>query len=174
MFTILIAERARSGLAHAGYELIGSWEHSQLFAWLLWGKHCRDCSTASYICRNYNYLCLDGNIYKKAIFDWSDGVAARQIAGGRSHWRIRQGNRETAQNLTSIRMWSQTIGKYPPTFLDESEKTLNMSHTIAGEWLFGNMLRTDPAKAKRIAIWHDTYKDSEMQDRHISIRTARE
>lgn len=81
---------------------------------------------------------------------------------------------ETTKNPASIPIWSQIIGKYPPTFLGECQKTLNMSQTIVEEWLSGNMLKEDPAKAKEIAVWLGTHKDSAMHDRHISIRTAKE
>lgn len=81
---------------------------------------------------------------------------------------------DTTNNPASIPMWSQIIGKYPPTYLGECQKALDMSKAIVQQWLSGNMLKNDPDKAKKIAIWLGTHQDSAMHDRHISMRTAQE
>lgn len=88
-----------------------------------------------------------------------------------------QAVRETTENPGSIPMWSQIIGKYPPTYLGDCQKAVDASQAMVAEWLETNMFSScedAEEKAKEVAEWLGTHANSAMHNRHITAASAKE
>ena len=84
---------------------------------------------------------------------------------------------EVTSNPGAAPMWAQIIGQYPPTFLGDCQKALDLSESTVKRWLVENMLsnESNPTDiAERIASVLCDHKRSAMHNRHFSYRELRD
>ena len=84
---------------------------------------------------------------------------------------------EVTRNPGAVPIWAQIIGQYPPTFLGDCQKALELSEATVKKWLAENMLagEQDPEGiAGHIASTLCDHKQSSMHNRHFSYRELRD
>lgn len=82
--------------------------------------------------------------------------------------------REVAENPSSTPLWQQLISKYPPAFIGECQRALNVSKTILQTSLENNMFKDDDSRLAEVVDKLSSHEDSGMHDRHYSVDYARE
>lgn len=78
---------------------------------------------------------------------------------------------QVSENPASAAIWSQIICQYPPTFLGDCQRVVDMSTNMVGSWLRGNMFQGDPdcdAAVERILGLLCDHSQSAMHNRHFA------
>ena len=100
----------------------------------------------------------------------------RGIAAGGVIEEFKAAVDEVTSNPGAAPIWAQIIGQYPPTFLGDCQKALDLSESTVKQWLVENMLsgEVDPDKtADNIASVLCDHKQTAMHNRHFSYRELR-
>ena len=74
-------------------------------------------------------------------------------------------------NPDSLPIWQIILGKYPPTFVGECQKAVEMANEVVTDWLTGNMFLADKdasEKAKNIVEKLTDHAKMKTHSRHIS------
>lgn len=101
----------------------------------------------------------------------------RGIAAGGVIEEFEAAINEVTRNPGAAPIWAQIIGQYPPTFLGDCQKALELSETTVKRWLAENMLMGEPDPediAGHIASMLCDHKQSSMHNRHFSYRELRD
>ncbi len=89
-----------------------------------------------------------------------------------------QAKEEIISNPNSIPFWQPIIGKYPPTFIGQCYKAIELSSEVVKKWLENNsMFKDDTKKTQKIAKIMNYLNNNEhtkMHSRHIGIDKAQE
>lgn len=101
----------------------------------------------------------------------------RGIAAGGVIEEFEAAVNEVTNNPGAAPIWAQIIGQYPPTFLGDCQKALDLSEATVKKWLIENMLsdEDDPdAIAEKIASELCDHKRTAMHNRHFSYKDLRD
>ncbi len=99
-----------------------------------------------------------------------------QFSGLPAHGVIEEFNAaiEAVKNTPhSLPIWQAIIGKYPPTFIGECQKAMDMANQIVGDWLFNNMFDGEAdalSKSNRIVSELTDHATMKTHGRHISLQ----
>lgn len=91
-----------------------------------------------------------------------------------------QAKKEITENPNSIVFWQQIIGKYPPAFIGQCYKAIELSKDVVENWLkTGDMFINDTEEQKKQKIksimgYLNDNKYTKIHSRHIGIDKARE
>lgn len=91
-----------------------------------------------------------------------------------------QAKKEIMENPNSIVFWQQILGKYPPTFIGQCYKSIELSTDVVENWLdTGDMFINDNAtekkkKIKTIMEYLNNNQYTKIHSRHIGIDKAKE
>ena len=89
-----------------------------------------------------------------------------------------QAKQEILQNPNSIPFWQPIIGKYPPTFIGQCYKAIELSNDVVRKWLeTGDMFIEDPKKDIKISSIMNYLNNNEhtkIHSRHIGVDQAKE
>ncbi len=75
---------------------------------------------------------------------------------------------DVEENPASLGLWGQIIGKYPPTFLVECQKVVDMSKEIIRKWLSQNMLKDSADNLDKALTLLCDHSESVVHNRHFS------
>lgn len=85
---------------------------------------------------------------------------------------------EIVKNPKTIPLWQLMISKYPPAFIEQCYKAIELSNELIKEWLEnGAMFKNDEKKTekiKNIIQYLNNNKETKIHSRHISARKAKE
>lgn len=85
---------------------------------------------------------------------------------------------EIIENPKTIPMWQLILNKYPPAFIEQCYKAIELSKELIKEWLEnGAMFDGDDNKAtkvKSIIKYLNNNEDTKIHSRHISAKKAKE
>lgn len=85
---------------------------------------------------------------------------------------------EIVKNPKTIPLWQLMISKYPPAFIEQCYKAIELSNELIKEWLEnGAMFENDEEKTKKIKNiiqYLNNNKETKIHSRHISARKAKE
>lgn len=89
-----------------------------------------------------------------------------------------QAKNEIISNPQSIPFWQPIIGKYPPTFIGQCYKAIELSSDVVRKWLEeGSMFENDTEKDQKInkiMNYLNNNEHTKMHSRHIGIDKAKE
>lgn len=71
-------------------------------------------------------------------------------------------------------LWQFILSKYHPTFLSSCNHAIDMSETLAKEWLSSNMCNGDNKTVKKILNHFSSHDDHKTHSRHISAKKCKE
>ena len=71
-------------------------------------------------------------------------------------------------------LWQFIISKYHPTFLSSCQHAIDMSNTLARNWLMENMCNGDETKVNKILESFSSHDDQKTHSRHISVDKCKE
>lgn len=82
------------------------------------------------------------------------------------------------KNPHNIPLWQQMISKYPPAFLEECEKAIELATTIVPRWLKENMLSGQDEKEKEIIVKSiidnlNNPRETKEHSRHVHFDKAK-
>lgn len=106
----------------------------------------------------------------------SIGPTDPQIAGAPASGIVEEFQdaiRDVSENPASAPIWAQIIGKYPPAYIGESMKALQVSQNILSESLSLNMLADKPNLVPTVVNQLTSHTESGMHDRHFNSDKAR-
>lgn len=81
---------------------------------------------------------------------------------------------EAHRDPSSLPLWQQLIAKYPPAFVGECQRALDISKSILQNSLERNMFSDDDSSLDSVVNRLSSHEDSGMHDRHYSAETAKE
>lgn len=105
-----------------------------------------------------------------------------QLGGLPAHGVVEEFHRahqEMRDDQSKAFVWTPIISKYPPTFVGECEKAINLSETMVKQWLISNMLSKLPpeeinSRADRIITDLGDHAVTKSHSRHLSIDKCRD
>lgn len=84
-----------------------------------------------------------------------------------------QARKDILSNPKNAALWQFIIQKYHPTFLSTCQHAVDLTGTLAKEWLLDNMCAGDKRHANRILKLFSSHKDSKTHARHIMVDACR-
>ncbi len=84
---------------------------------------------------------------------------------------------EVKEDPSTLEIWRTVVSKYPPTFIGECAKAIELSETLVASWLSMNMLASDKNredKVNKIVDALSDHKNSLTHSRHIDALQAKE
>ena len=88
--------------------------------------------------------------------------------------------KEIIENPKTIPVWQPIITKYPPAFIEQCYKAIELSKELMKEWLYnGEMFRDEPEKEKEkkienIITYLNNNEMTKIHSRHINTKKAKE
>ena len=80
-----------------------------------------------------------------------------------------QARKDILSNPKNAALWQFIIQKYHPTLLSTCQHAVDLTGTLAKEWLLDNMCDGDKRHANRILKLFSSHKDSKTHARHIMV-----
>lgn len=88
-------------------------------------------------------------------------------------------SRDIKENPHNIPLWQTMLAKYPPAFLEDCERAIDLADTIVPEWLKSNMFdelndEDRDARIKRIKEHLNNPSNTKEHSRHVHYEQARD
>lgn len=96
------------------------------------------------------------------------GVSAYEVLQ-----QIETAKQEIIDNPNTALFWQQFIGKYPPLFLRECTKVIELSEEVARKWLQGGGMTTDNDIINEIINFFNSNEHTKEHARHIDMDRAK-
>lgn len=103
--------------------------------------------------------------------------SVRNVSAHAVFEEFKRAQEEVSKDPTTIPLWQTMIGKYPPAFLEECERSIELTNTIVPKWLESNMLLNNPNAPKIIAGLLSNLNNpakTKEHSRHIHTEEAKE